>query len=192
MENDRIHNAPDSRTAECFANSWNNLPAGSVYTWEQFEEWLYPIQEKHVKNKHVMELGCGNGSLLLHLMRWQPRQADGIDLGESVLSAKENLSKAGFSNFQITQNDLTTLTTTGADVVYCIGVLHHLKCPQKGFEAVVRNVKPGGRFHCWVYAKEGNLPIRMLVEPLRKIFSKLPWWFTKYFIALPLAVPFFI
>ena len=31
-----------------------------------------------------------------------------------------------------------------------------------------------------------------MVEPIRKIASKLPWWFTKYLIATPLAIPFFI
>jgi len=31
-----------------------------------------------------------------------------------------------------------------------------------------------------------------LVEPIRKLVSKLPWWFTKYFVATPLALPFYV
>jgi SAM-dependent methyltransferase len=86
---------------------------------------------------------------------------------------------------------LTRHDAGGFDVVYCIGVLHHLKDARAGFEAVVRNVVPGGRFHCWVYAREGNAVVVHLVDPLRRIASRLPWWLTKYCIATPLAVPFF-
>jgi hypothetical protein len=77
------------------------------------------------------------------------------------------------------------------DVVYCIGVLHHLKEPRTGFESVVANTHPGGRFHCWVYAREGNAVVIRLVDPVRRIVSHLPWWFTKFFVATPLAVPYY-
>jgi hypothetical protein len=30
-----------------------------------------------------------------------------------------------------------------------------------------------------------------VVEPLRRVASRLPWWLTKYGLALPLVVPFF-
>jgi SAM-dependent methyltransferase len=92
----------------------------------------------------------------------------------------------------VLQGDLTTFESKGFDLVYCIGVLHHLKDPKSGFDAVLRNVSPGGKFHCWVYAWEGNLVIRMFVEPIRRIASKLPWWTTKYLIATPLVFPYFI
>jgi hypothetical protein len=42
-----------------------------------------------------------------------------------------------------------------------------------------------------VYAKEGNAVIIYFVDPIRKIVSNLPWWFTKYFVALPLVIPYF-
>jgi hypothetical protein len=50
----------------------------------------------------------------------------------------------------------------------------------------------GGRFHCWVYAHEGNAVIRWIVDPIRKVASVLPWWFTKYFLATPLVAPYFV
>ena len=34
---------PDDRNAAAFATSWNNLPAGSVYTREQVEDWFAPL-----------------------------------------------------------------------------------------------------------------------------------------------------
>lgn len=184
--------ANDVRTADAFTNSWNNLPAGSVYTREQFEEWLLPVTAEDARGCEVLELGCGNASLLVHMTAWDPARVEGVDLGDSVLAARANMERASACDWTITQADLTAFDGPGFDLVYCIGVLHHLAEPRRGFEAVVRNTRPGGRFHCWVYAREGNAVIRLLVEPLRRICSRLPWWFTKYLVATPLVVPYFL
>lgn len=183
--------ANDQQTAAAFATSWNTLPLGSIYTFDQFEDWLNPLSQDDVLGKSVLELGCGNGSLLMHMARWQPSFLEGVDLGDSVTSARRNLALTNFRNWKIIQADLTSYRSPGFDLVYCIGVLHHLENPRKGFDAVVANVKSGGRFHCWVYAKEGNALVIHLIEPLRRIFSIFPWWFTKYCVAAPLALPFY-
>jgi SAM-dependent methyltransferase len=181
----------DTATAEAFATSWNNLPGGSVYTTSQFEDWFTPLTEEDVESKSVLELGCGNGSLLVHMARWNPAHLVGVDLGSSVSSARKNMEATGFPDYEIVKSDLTTFKSDGFDVVYSIGVLHHLRDPAKGFASVIANTKPGGHFHCWVYAREGNAVIRYFVEPIRKIASRLPWWATKYLIATPLAVPYY-
>lgn len=182
----------DTRTASAFASSWNNLPSGSVYTWDQFEEWVAPLKEVDFKDRTVLELGCGNASLLSHAAKWNPASLTGVDLGDSVLSAKQNMALTGFSRFDILKSDLTEYRSTGYDLVYCIGVLHHLQNPKKGLDSVLVNVKSGGKFHCWVYAKEGNWLIINIVDPIRKVASKLPWWFTKYLLATPLVLPYYL
>ena len=182
----------DTATAEAFADSWNNLPAGSVYTRDQFEDWFAPITQQDAADKTVLELGCGNGSLLVHMAEWQPSRLVGVDLGSSVVSARENMEASGFGAYEIRQGDLTAFSSDGFDLVYSIGVLHHLNEPAKGFQSVVANTKAGGRFHCWVYAREGNTVVIHFVDPIRKIASRLPWWITKYFIATPLVVPYYI
>jgi len=182
----------DQRTADAFATSWNNLPAGSVYTREQFEDWMAPLSEQDFCGKDVLEMGCGNGSLLVHTAAWAPRRLVGVDLGSSVETARANLKLANHPEAEVVQADLTAYSSAGFDLVYCIGVLHHLQEPQTGFRAVLRNVRPGGRFHCWVYAREGNGIVVALVDPIRRLASHLPWWLTKYGIATPLAVPFYL
>lgn len=183
--------SPDRRTAEGFASSWNNLPQGSVYTWEQFRDWLSPLEEKHISGKEVLELGCGNASLMCHLLHWMPRKIHGIDLGDSVIAARKNLAQTEFDSWSIEKADLISYQSSGYDVVFCIGVLHHLHHPQAGFQAVIRNLRPGGRFHCWVYAKEGNAIIIWIVDPIRRLVSRFPWWITKFVVAGPLSVIFF-
>jgi SAM-dependent methyltransferase len=184
--------SPDQITAKAFASSWMNLPRESVYTREQFEDWFEPLTQDDVRGREVLELGCGNGSLMLHLLHWDVLKLVGIELGDSTVAARESLKNSGFRNWTIERRDLVSYRSPGYDVVYSIGVLHHLHSPEDGFKAVVRNVKPGGRFHCWVYAREGNTAVIWLVEPLRHLTSKLPWWITKYLIATPLALFFFL
>jgi SAM-dependent methyltransferase len=140
----------------------------------------------------VLELGCGNGSLLVHVAGWQPRELLGIDLGASVTSARANLARIGFGAGRVEQADLVTFRSPGFDVVYSIGVLHHLEDPHAGFRSVVANTAPGGAFHCWVYGWEGNALVRTLVDPLRRAANRAPWWLTKYGAATPLAVPFLL
>ncbi len=189
---EKISQPKDKKTADAFATSWNNLPPGSVYTREQFEDWMAPLKESNIRGKRVLELGCGNGSLMVHMANWQPAYLLGVDLGDSVASAEKNLSLTKFKNWKVIKSDLTLFAGDSFDVVYCIGVLHHLKDPKSGFDAVVRNTKPGGKFHAWVYAREGNSVIVYFVDPIRKIVSKLPWWFIKYCVATPLVTPFFL
>jgi SAM-dependent methyltransferase len=185
--------AKDQRTADAFANSWNNLPQGSVYSVEQFAEWFAPLDRTAVAGKRVLELGCGGGNLLMHMSAWSPSELIGVDLGSSVTMAERNMAASGAKDYRIEQHDLTTYRAAKpCDLVYCIGVLHHLKQPREGFDAVMQNTASGGRFHCWVYAHEGNAVIRWIVDPIRKVASALPWWITKYFIATPLVAPYFL
>ena len=183
----------DQKTADAFATSWNNLPPGSVYTEEQVADWFAPLTREDIRGKRVLELGCGNASLMVHVLRWSPAALDGVDLGDSVESARANLAASGAAGqWRVLKGDLTKFESDGYDVTYSIGVLHHLKEPRVGFDAVVRNARPGGRFHCWVYAREGNGIVVWVVDPLRHVASRLPWWLTKYGLATPLVIPYYV
>jgi SAM-dependent methyltransferase len=184
--------AADARMARAFATSWNNLPAGSVYTRSQFQDWLGPVTAADVEGRDVLELGCGNGSLLVHMASWRPRRLIGVDPGDSVASARDNLRRTRHPNGDVVRHDLVSYRSKGFDLVYCVGVLHHLKDPEAGLDAVLANVKPGGRFHCWVFGEEGNAVVRAIVEPIRHVASRLPWWLNKYGIATPLVAPYFV
>lgn len=182
----------DKQTAKAFANSWNNLPIESVYTKEQIDDWFAPLTQDDIRGKSVLELGCGNASLMRHILDWSPSRITGVDLGDSVVSARRNLNNSGHENWEVLKDDLTKFNSPGFDLVYSIGVLHHLKNPDVGFRSVINNTKPGGSFHCWVYGYEGNVVIRYFLDPIRIVASRLPWWVNKYLIALPLVLPYYL
>jgi len=181
----------DAGTAAAFATSWNHVGVGSVYTRAQFEDWLSPIEPASLAGKSVLELGFGNGSLLYHAGAAGPARLVGVELGDTLARTRENLSHLPAGVLELHQGDLTTVDLGAFDVVYCIGVLHHLGVPRAGFDAVLRHTRPGGQFHCWVYAEEGNDVVIRVVDPIRRVASRLPWWVTKYGVALPLTLPYF-
>jgi SAM-dependent methyltransferase len=181
----------DVRTAEAFATSWNTVGEGSVYTHDQFVDWFAPIEPASIEGKSVLEMGFGNGSLLYHVGSCRPARLAGVELGDTHETARRNLTHLPEGMLDLHRGDLTAVDLGPFDLVYCIGVLHHLEHPERGFEAVLRHTRPGGRFHCWVYGREGNDVVVHVVDPIRRIASKLPWWLAKYGVALPLAVPYY-
>ena len=181
----------DQETASAFASSWNNVREGSVYTRDQFLDWFAPLGPGDLQGATVIELGYGNGSLLFHVASCGPGRLVGVELGDTSETARRNLAHAAVKP-ELISGDLCAIDAGSFDVVYCIGVLHHLKDPRAGFESVLRHTRAGGRFHCWVYGYEGNEVVRLVVEPVRRLASRLPWWITKYLIAAPLVAPYFV
>jgi SAM-dependent methyltransferase len=100
-----------------------------------------------------------------------------MDLSESVDAASANLR--GLPNVRVVQGDLlrppfrTGSDADGFDLVYAIGVLHHLPTPADGFRSLVRHVRPGGTIAVWVYGHENNGFVRNVVEPLRRISTRI-------------------
>jgi SAM-dependent methyltransferase len=77
----------------------------------------------------------------------------------------------------------------GFDLVYSIGVLHHLENPAAGIESLACLVRPGGTLALWVYGHENNGLVRTLVEPLRGATTHMPVEIVRV-IAWPLAIVF--
>ena len=156
----------DTRTAEAFASSWNTVREGSVYSREQFLDWIAPIAPESVAGLSVLELGYGNGSLLAHMGALAPRRLAGIELGDTLETTRRNLAHLDSGLLDLHRGDLVAADLGTFDLVYCIGVLHHLQDPEAGIRSLLRHTRPGGRFHGWVYAREGNGIVRLVVEPI--------------------------
>ena len=145
------------------------------YQWSHYEDdapslfhdWIRPNTLDDFRAKRVLDAGCGPG----HHCRIAASVAahvTGVDLNTSAL-ARERLSD--LENVSFLEADIATLESEELfDVVYCIGVIHHTDDPDATFENLRRLCRPGGRVIVWCYSREGNALVRLIVEPLRRLF----------------------
>jgi len=103
-----------------------------------------------VKDKLVLDVGCGMGRFTDVVSRWGGKVV-GIDLSLAVEAAHANLG--GRANVRILQADLFHLPFPPEtfDIVYSIGVLHHTPDCEKAFRQLPKFLKPGGKIAVWVY-----------------------------------------
>jgi SAM-dependent methyltransferase len=61
------------------------------------------------------------------------------------------------------------------DIVFSIGVIHHLEFPEKALASMVEAARPDGKVLIWVYGLENNQWVVNFLNPLRRaFFSRMP------------------
>jgi SAM-dependent methyltransferase len=166
--------ADQRRTADAFAAEWLHFDEFYPEYEEQFLGWIEPLTRECFVGKRVLDAGCGTGRHAYLAARFGAASVVAVDLGDSVRTASRHLS--ALPNVAVLQADLHRLPfradDPGFDIVYSIGVLHHLPDPRAGFRALAQHVAPGGAILVWVYGYEGNAIVRRLVDPLRRLLTR--------------------
>lgn len=160
-------------TAQRFGYEWKKFSKLHREYEQQFLEWIQPLTPSFFKGKMVLDAGCGKGRHV-YLSASYGAEVIGIDLSEAV--DKAFINNKGITSAHIVQADIYRLPFKNGlfDLIYSIGVLHHLPKPEAGFRNLLAYMKKGGSILAWVYGKEGNITLK-LIDPVRKhIFSKLP------------------
>ena len=186
-ENTKITNLK-KKTLRGFGYEWKKFDTLFKEYEQQFLNWIKPVQPEFFKNKLVLDAGCGTGRHIYCSNKFGA-ETIGIDLSEAVDAAQKNTGSN--KNTHIIQADIFNLPfkENTFDYTYCIGVLHHLPTPEKGFRALISVLKKNAAISIWVYGKERNYTLKIL-NPLRKyLFSKMPLALTKLCaLAITLAV----
>ncbi|MFA4875770.1 MAG: class I SAM-dependent methyltransferase [bacterium] len=148
---------------------------------KQFREWINPVPLSFFRGKRFMDAGCGIGRNSLWALKSGAASGYSFDYDERTVNvARENLKE--FPNCAVGFESIYDITTRDEfDVVFCIGVIHHLEHPRKAVEKLVQALKPGGTLILWVYAREGNLRYLKFFDPLRAyITSRIHPAITRY------------
>ncbi|WP_298610837.1 bifunctional 2-polyprenyl-6-hydroxyphenol methylase/3-demethylubiquinol 3-O-methyltransferase UbiG [uncultured Thiothrix sp.] len=106
----------------------------------------YVDDRASLKNKRVLDVGCGGG-ILAESMARRGAKVKGIDLGEgplSVASLHALDSQVEVDYQQIAVEVLAEQEAGQYDVVTCMEMLEHVPAPESVIQACARLVKPGG------------------------------------------------
>ena len=165
------------RTSEAFGWQWqefNQLHTDWTTYEDQFLDWVTPLRPAFFRDKIVLDAGCGMGRNTAVAARLGARRVIGIDISASVEAAHQFTSH--LPETAIVQADLYQLPFKSPfDVVFSIGVIHHLPDPAAGLNAIGRHVQPDGLLFAWVYGYENNGWVRNIVTPIReRITARLP------------------
>jgi ubiquinone/menaquinone biosynthesis C-methylase UbiE len=127
---------------------------------------------RSIKNKDVLEIGCGNGVQTLYINnKYSPLSITGIDLNASNIEiANSEKDRTKMNNVQFLVDDaqnLTKISSNSMDVILNIESAFHYPDKSAFLKEVSRVLKPGGQ-----YLIADILSTRKKREGLMKIWGK--------------------
>ena len=137
------------------------------YSQKQFEESVALFNMRQQKwgmdlnwfrDKVCLDAGCGGGRFVVAMARLGARRVYGIDISKNAITAAgERLKESNLANAEVQVASVLNLPFSNQmlDYVVSSGVIHHTPDPKKGFNELVRVLKPGGKLFLSVYGKGG-------------------------------------
>jgi SAM-dependent methyltransferase/uncharacterized protein YbaR (Trm112 family) len=166
------------RTARSFGYEWSHYSRMLDQYEQNFKSYFEGYSTDFFKNKLVLDAGCGTGRHSYYAAKYGA-EVIGIDLSKAIDVAYRNNRTNPRAHF--IQADLTNLPLRyeSFDMVYCIGVLHHLPDPESGFKELLKFVKTGGRILIYVYHKLDEAPrwhrgLLAAVTTVRRVTTHTP------------------
>ena len=164
------------RTIRDFGEQWLKYKDNQGYygSLELFGDILYPsLKHEDIKGCRVAEIGSGSGRIVNMLLKAGAKHVIAVEPSNAYDVLGSNLEQP---------ERVTCLKITGdqlppygdLDLVFSIGVLHHISDPHPVVEAASRALRPGGKFFVWLYGREGNQVYLSLLRPLRILTKHLP------------------
>ena len=121
----KLHSKKNSRFENIFYKALSNL-------FDDFYDYL----KNHIKNKDVLDYGCGVGTITEKVINYEPKNISGIDISDKSISIAKKRSKELNLNiqYQVQNCEATTLSSESFDVIYGSGILHHLDLAKSTME----------------------------------------------------------
>jgi len=128
---------------------------------------------------NVLDAGCGRGLGTRGSAIAQPDVSFvGADINRVALrEASEWAVQAGLENVRFQECDLMTLEGLdvpgeGFDVIYSLGVVHHMSDPLTGLSKLREVLAPHGVVVFMVYAEHGRVPLKRVTNAINLLFPE--------------------
>ncbi len=128
-----------------------------------------------VREKSVIDVGCGGGRYTGAWRRLGARPALGVDISPiNIADACRRASLGGFDSLEFEEADVLALPyeENRFDMVFSNGVLHHTRDWKRGLAELVRVMKPGGLGWLYLIENPGGLfwhAVEILREVMRPV-----------------------
>jgi len=130
---------------------------------------LWPA-EKQRPGRAILIAGCGTSQAATYALREPDARVTAIDISAISLRHTRDLQqKYGLRNLDFHRLAIEQVGELGQtfDQIVCTGVLHHLRDPDTGLQALRNVLAPNGAMHVMVYAAYGRAGIYMMQEYCR-------------------------
>jgi len=165
------------QTIQDFGEQWTAFRDNPGYygSSELLADLLGPLlRAEAVKGARVADIGSGTGRIVnmlldcgaTHVYALEPSAAMDV-LKENTVSRRQNVTYLQGAGESLPP-------ALDLDVIVSIGVLHHIPDPAPVLRAAFGALKPGGILVVWLYGREGNHTYLRVIEPLRRVTTKIP------------------
>jgi SAM-dependent methyltransferase len=157
-------------------------PPGYNWRWCVDSAWaaatgaLTPRSDQGERPWRILDAGCGTGVSTDYLCHLNPGSSVlAVDISAGALEvARERTRRSGAAKavreLRIEQRSLLDLAGEGPfDYINSVGVLHHLREPEAGLEALAGLLRPGGLLHLFLYADGGRWEIHRTQRALARL-----------------------
>lgn len=170
-----LSSAIDKRTIADFGEQFSHYQCDAGYygSSQCLLDILGPFRDEiEIAGNSTADIGSGTGRIVQML----------LDLGAQSVLAIEPSSSFQYLQQNLKSDRLHLLNERGEaiqqyperfDLVFSIGVLHHISNPDPVVQAARESLKDGGKLVIWLYGREGNLPYLMLASILRSFTTSL-------------------
>ena len=177
-----FENKKKLKTQDLFGKLWNermknNYLNSKKVLIDSFKKNNFDY--KFLKNKKVLDMGCGSGRFTLALASLGAKKVIGVDLGtDGIEVAKKTAKQNRIKNVDFVRGSVLDLPFKNEefDFIFCKGVLHHTGNLKKGLSEYYRVMKKSGMGFLYLYGSGGIFWKSR--QKMRKVMKLIPLEYT--------------
>ena len=174
----------DLKTVRDFGSEWSTFDQSDLTEEElqiAFDEYFSLVDWTNITDAPtIMDVGCGSGRWAMFVAPKAGRLLL-VDPAQKALDvARVKMARFKNCEFHLGTTEELPVEDGSCDLVYSLGVLHHIPDTYSGIQDCVRKLKPGAPFLVYLYYRFDNRPywfksIWRISNLGRKVIAKLPF-----------------